>query len=632
MGDLAYYLAIEIHCNGKNSPSVCQKNKRETRYKNRGINVLDEKCKSEATALVCDLFNQIEKELNEKNKNATKLSDLHKKLNDECMLKKNTPYCDQKIQFQSQRWESIFFFDPVHSGDQLDNDDVYTEEKISYGDVTGCVDFFLTPEKMMAGSETSLYKPIKKISKYGKNSIHLFPEQRGDLDLSVSKRCREVLWNFEGNRAAHVNHTHFQSELILSQRKMHMLAINLRVLEGNLFGALTANAISDHYLQDSLAPGHITAWRSRLTDVAANAHHDKRNRDGMKVSIVPEILSKMNAIRIDGVDTTIIEKFLERADEKTNEYSAKSAREYFLTSGQENRKDLCDNRECTKLTPEEQLTYLKDIRDTLLRQDHAYLKGDDFLWDEEQKIQRMLILVMNVRSILDILQSEMIEKDGDRYSYILPVDSFKNSSWFWVELPESKKKELLQPLVSPSNLKAHIGTVVYNVENIPKYYGYERTDPIYGVSIGFDDMLYGDQQNRATLLLERLIIGNASEDRDAFNLALIAGVQASRSQTENNVGVSIRGALVLPQTETIISVPLRYIRMHDGEKTRWRPTIGVRLDQGFTSFSTFYLQLTHDYARQKDGSIRSGLSIGAGLGFAAPECRIPGVKQLLACR
>ncbi|USX24521.1 hypothetical protein NHH73_18080 [Oxalobacteraceae bacterium OTU3CINTB1] len=631
MGDLAYYLAIEIHCTGKSAPDICKDNDRETHRINRAINNLDERCETRATKLTCDLFENIDNELKSKTKDAQKLRDWHAKLDIECKSAKNVEYCERKNFFQEQRWKSTFFFDPIYSGGQTDSSGLYTEEKISYGDVTGCVDYFLTPEKLLAGSETSLYKPIKRLKKYGENEIHLFPEQRGDLDLSVSNRCFDAIWNFEGNRAAHVNHTHFQSELILSQRKMHLLAISLRTFENNLFGALTANAISDHYLQDSMAPGHITAWRSRLTDVAANAHHDKKNRDGIDVDIDSKILATMNAVRIDGVDTTIVEKLLERSDEKANAFSGKSVREYFLTSGQKNRRDLCGKKNCLELSPDEQIAYMKKIGDILLTLKRTRIRGDDFLWDDDQGIQRMLILVMNVRSILDVLQSRKIDENAAGLTRVMSVDSFKNSSWFWVEVDEKDEKSGLT-FVKPSNLKAHVGTVAYNVENSPKFYGYEKTDPIYGVSIGFDDMLFGEQQNRATLLFERLIIGNANEKRDAFNLALVAGVQASRSKAENSAGLSLRGALVLPQTETIISVPLRYIRMHEGERTRWRPTIGVRLDQGFTSFSTFYLQLTHDYARQKDGSIRSGLSIGAGLGFAAPECRIPGIKQLLACR
>ena len=630
MSDLAYYMAIEIYCAGKSPPSICTQNRRETEAKNNKINELDKDCNLHATIQACDLFDRIHEELKTR-KSPEKLSELHAQLDEECKKKENTIYCNKRNYFQEQRWKSVFFFDPVYSGDQTDSNNKYTEEKISYGDVTGCVDFFLTPEKLMAGRETSLYKPKKKLAKFGEDAIHLFPEQRGDLDLSVSKRCYDSPFNFEGDRAAHVNHAHFQSELVLSQRKMHLLAISLRVFEGNLFGALTANAISDHYLQDSMAPGHITAWRSRLTDVAANAHHDKRNRDGIQVDIDTKILAQMNAISIDGVDSTIIEKLLERASDKTNEDSSQSVRDYFLTSGQKGREDLCNKKNCSQLTTGEQLAYIKAIGDELLRLNNFKMKGDDFLWDESQKIQRLLVLVMNVRSILDVLQSEIGKPQATGETLVKTVDSFKNSSWFWVEVDNVDKEKGIT-FVKPSNLKAHIGTVIYDVDNSPKFYGYEKTDPIYGVSIGFDDMLFGDQLNKATVLFERLLIGNANEKRENYNFALIAGVQASRSKTENNVGVSLRGALVLPQTETIFSVPIRYMRMHEGSDVKWRPTIGLRLDQGFSSFSTFYLQLTHDYARQKDGSIRSGMSIGAGLGFAAPDCRIPGVKLLLACR
>jgi hypothetical protein len=633
MGDLAYYLAVEIHCSGKDRPEVCASLHRETQAENIATQALEGKCENEATGNVCKIFDAIRAELKKKNKDEDRLKVLNEDLDRECNIETNVAYCERRNYLQYQRWQSTSFFDPVFSGDQLDTRKKYTDEKISYGDVVGCVDYFLTPEKLMAGSETSLYKPLNRLKRYADpaHSVHLYPERRGDLDLSVAKRCYATIWNFEGNRAAHVNHTHFQSELIISQRNMHLLALSLRTTEKNLFGALTANAISDHYLQDSFAPGHITAWRSRLTDVAANAFHDKRNREGMDVEIDAAIISKINAVKVGGVDTTIIGKLLERSDEKTNPGMAGFVRAYFLLTGEVDRNETCGPKKCVALSADEQLHYIEALGKNLLEKRKIKVKGDGFLWDEQQNDQRLVLLITEVRSVLDILQSSLLgQADDDGVSQVKIVDSFRGSNWFWIETVGKDRASGVR-FVKPSNLTANIGPVIYEVENSPKIYGYERTDPIYGVSIGFDDMLFGEQQNRSTISVERLIIGNANEKRDAFNLALIGGAQWSHAKLSNSAGLSLRGAFVFPQTETIISIPVRYASMHEGTNKKWRPAVGLRLDQGFTSFSTFYLQVSWDSATQPDGTIRSGMAIGAGLGFAAPECRIPLINSLPTC-
>ncbi|PHV17938.1 hypothetical protein GQ37_005865 [Janthinobacterium sp. BJB1] len=630
MGDLAYYLAMEIHCFAKNSPPLeCRTINRETPDENMREKELGRQCATQELKRTCELFDDIAAEIEKNDTDKENLNRLHEALRKECAEEKKANYCKKRNELQIVRWKSTFFFDPIYSGDQDDRKKKYTDEKISYGDVVGCVDYFLTPEKMMAGSESSLFKSLNKLKKYPepKRAIHLYPQQRVDLDLSVANRCFKALWNFEGNRAAHMNHTHFQSELILSQRNMHLLALSLRVSEKNIFGALTANAISDHYLHDSFAPGHITAWRSRLTDVAANAFHDKRNRLGARASIDEKFFAKMNAITIDGLATTITDKLLERADEKNNPYLARSVRNYFLLAEQKDRQETC----CTSMSPAEQLLYLRNIAESLVQAKEITLKGDDFLWDDMQKEQRLLLLVTEVRSILDILESSMLqEPDKNGEARVKIVDSFKNNNWFWFE--KDKTAGQVVAFIGPSQLTATIGPVKYEVENIPKIYGYERNDPIYGVSIGFDDMLFGDQHNRSTILFERLIFGNANEKRDSLNLALLGGVHASHSPFGNDAGFSLRGAVILPQTETILSIPFRYVRMHEASHKTWKPTIGLRLDQGFSSFATFYLEITHDSATQRDGGIQSGLSIGAGLGFAAPQCRTPGISSLMACR
>lgn len=97
-----------------------------------------------------------------------------------------------------------------------------------------------------------------------------------------------------------------------------MLAIDLRTCEENLFATLLLNAISDHYLQDSFAPGHIATLRVRLTDLAATAYHDKRNRRGLDVTVPADRLQAFPVFALrDGGKGDLNQAVLAALDEES---------------------------------------------------------------------------------------------------------------------------------------------------------------------------------------------------------------------------------------------------------------------------------------------------------------------------
>lgn len=60
--------------------------------------------------------------------------------------------------------------------------------------------------------------------------------------------------------------------------------------------------------------------------------------------------------------------------------------------------------------------------------------------------------------------------------------------------------------------------------------------------------------------------------------------------------------------------------------------LGLRVDQGFSSFMTFYLQYNYvDFAVSPFGAVRRHPSIGAGVQFMAGKCRVPGLSRLSGC-
>lgn len=522
-------------------------------------------------------------------------------------------------------------FDPVGRLPPLENSPPPGRNELTYGDVVACVDYFLSTEKLIAGRESTVIdsapKNVPAPQFQAEDYVSglppgVFPFMRKDFDLAQRSRCDERWTNPEGQRAQHVNHSHFQVEVLVAQRTNHMLAIDLRTRGDNLFSALVLNAISDHYLQDSFAPGHIGAWRTRLTDLAATAYHDRRNRRGMYVEISSiKLLNFAKVHRKVGVGGELREQLLKqlRVDP--------AARHYFFA----------DPKEKTKPNFNARLEALVDDEKVFDTDSKLHIKGDAQLWKPEQDLQRYFMLLTDVRSILDVLESRREAVD----QYVIH-DAFTGNSWSWKYVTDVEWSRLENFLLTrPSRIEAQIGPAKYNIVNIDRYSNttreedsdnYDSMDRIFGTSIGIDSMSFGDTHNRLVIGLETPIFGKLVPRKSLQNVAWLAGVQPFYDGGRTSVALTTRRVTVFPETEFAFSVQARALRLTtQSHGYKWRPALGARVDAGFTSFVTFYLQTGFDASVQTDDSIRRGWSIGAGIQVAAPQCRIFLLDKLGGC-
>ena len=84
--------------------------------------------------------------------------------------------------------------------------------------------------------------------------------------------------------AVHRNDEHFRGTACLSFNQMHGRAA--RLLEhGSPELALLAEAVAVHFLQDSMAPGHLATPRDQFGDWQAGAVHDRHNRRGLPATL-----------------------------------------------------------------------------------------------------------------------------------------------------------------------------------------------------------------------------------------------------------------------------------------------------------------------------------------------------------
>lgn len=247
-----------------------------------------------------------------------------------------------------------------------------------YGFVVQCVDYMLYPERVFtygwapaARTDSDADAPAGPISMPG-----LPASGKVELPSALKKRCDKegtTVWI----QAAHNNYAHFQQDLFVSLRLWHLLAVQLGKAEKNYVAALVTNAVADHYLQDLFAPGHIVTPRDKLTDLPATATHDLANQMGLVFEThlnedIWEILGFLCGSK-GGADDASIQ---------------------------------CDATAAVpmKLTSEAKIVDLDFHTRALLKNKKTLFRGDGHLDEPEQSRQHLLMIAVQMRSILDVLQ------------------------------------------------------------------------------------------------------------------------------------------------------------------------------------------------------------------------------------
>lgn len=534
-----------------------------------------------------------------------------------CVHQPDRPFCDARTKLPLSPG---LFMDPLVEAPK-------PKDTPSYGDLVMCVDYFLSAEKLIAGRETGLVRD------FGVKSDSLYPRSADELGLKVRERCSSSLDNWEGARAGHVNHNHFQQEMLLAQRNNHGLSLYLAASGQTLFSALAVNAISDHYLHDTFSPGHITTWRNKLSDVVANSYHDYRNRFGLQASVDLKVLHA-NALLTDAtVKTDVLQLAFEIL-------ATKQAAKLFFCDGEgREARFACPAFDSAEVTSRLAALRTKALPNTALSTELTEFKGDQLLYRATQDFQRFVMLMTAVRSIHDILETD------NPHGKVVLKDSFSASSWAWNY--EEKDNADRATLLSSSEIVASMGPVSYHVkrgymvkdgQNEQNRIDNRNVDNIFGVSLGIDNMTFGSTQSRYYVGLEQVISGftlfdglrgKLSRQNDIGNIAWTVGIQPFVNSGPNGVALTTRLLMIHPETETAFSVQAKALRLAPaGKSSTWRPYLGLRMDMGLTSFMTMYLQAGKDAAVQRDGTIRSGPSVGGGVQLGAPTCRFPGLQNI----
>ncbi|HUQ24150.1 MAG TPA: hypothetical protein VM140_00670 [Burkholderiales bacterium] len=428
-------------------------------------------------------------------------------------------------------------------------------QQVSYGDITACIDYFLYPAMLLVSINEEMKQPLFKLS-----------DCRGLFGLNFVQ-------------ATHSNHAHFQHGALLSYRVLHDAALaaaesaretddaDLRRKEW--LRALILNGMADHFLQDFLAPGHVTTKRQALSDVIATAMHDRANENKFE----PTIKFKPN-----------VEFLKQFAD--------------WICPGMRRPCELSKDLAALKAKGETEED-MGDALSALLAGETIVSKGDEFLWEanHEQRKQRLLMVLVTARSIFDVLTGS---------------NTFSAPQW---------KEENDDPVVA---------RMAYGEYQLKPAKGpgdpFDVTDMsnIIGLSAGRENMIAHGRAGRWAFTGE--IVQAVSLDSRGFkgNFVPSFGVTYYAEGSVNGWGPVARFSYVWPQTEFSVGGYVRWLSYpypEGGRDTR-RFSSGVRFDTGFSSYLTLFVALGRDFATTPEGRFDKGTMGTVGLELLFPTSQL----------
>jgi len=284
-------------------------------------------------------------------------------------------------------WEIIYAARTERKPDAIPN----WCKQITYGVIVRQVDDFKYPEKML----------------YLHGNTGGYPRSIDDFNLPEWRQ----LISLEAINSAHNNEEHFQSVPLLMFTSYHNKALGaIKQNDSNLFGALVLNAMADHYLHDFFAPGHISAPREQLSDVMAVGSHDYYNKAGAIFYVNQERWNR---------DLLPILRFIQ-ANESL-----------FLAMQSCKDKKKCKEEERREF-------YEKNIESLLMRPDYIVLYGDDMLDTYQCVRAKLFVLLVEIRSILDIL--EKYEENRD-HTVRASGNHFEEYTWHMNTLNRTEKSK-----------------------------------------------------------------------------------------------------------------------------------------------------------------------------------------------
>lgn len=512
--------------------------------------------------------------------------------------------------------------------------------ELTYGDIVACVDYFPFPEQMFrffldTSHDQGRSRSTDFDSRRRAATHESLPFSKAQFALT-NKDCNGSILRYM--QSSHNNQSHFQRDALVFHRFYHTLAITIARDEQNLYSALAMNAISDHYLEDFFAPGHMTTPRDSLVDVAAQAAHDRANREGVVLHLHfneaakhsgddPSVLNH----RLEGISAIL--EYLPVVFESDRDVLRKLAcRDY--TEG----KHFCDSWNSNKYSQEVNSHIRSMLRKEKL---DVEAKGDGFLWREgvHGLRQRIVMLAVEVRAVLDILEAyskgSKIRNDDNSFKSLVwandqdtgTVAGFQFGHYsFGTNVISSLLPTAVSNVDDQSDENEVNGqvnpdaSIADEQQSGTSRYIPGTFDKIFAVNIGRENLTAGTRVGRNTLSLEWAPVSFRlkllGED---VNLIPYLGYIRYRESELHGSGPALRLSIKFPKVDFAFGPYVRRLTYAGLGVYEHRTSMGVRTDFGYTHLG-IYLSLGRDFDRRDDGSIGRGWSFSGGLHIA---CTLP---------
>jgi hypothetical protein len=499
--------------------------------------------------------------------------------------------------------------------------------KDHYGLLNECVDHFLHPEKMFAFAWRPGPEHEAKSSETARNVL---PDGApgNKLPEELIKHCTHPSWLTRA-QAAHSNHLHFQQDMVISIRLYHAFAVSVSHTEGNPYTGLLLNAISDHFLQDYFAPGHLTAPRTRLTDLPATAMHDLANRMGAVFQPDPSTLGEVL------------------------DYLC-GAREGQGTAGVcTPPKEVTAAIKGIGLNADQLTQAVHDIR----KKKPLHFRGDGQLHRAAQAGQRTLLLATQMRSILDVIESTPEKQNADstaensddgkwtnnlraflfRYDlrsgrptsdtpfgrYRFDLDGEVTQALKDAELPKEDSSPPRQ-----STTQSSVFDICSFGQCDRDLYRMRTRSPVVSLSFQRESESRGMHEARNVWALEISPFGRYYTFpmlgiTTGVEVAPTFGYLRNEHGKRSGEGPSLRLPFYVPETEIAVGPYARWLKHTTSTQDARKWSYGLRVDAGFSTYLTFFLGYGMDYANDsKGGLVRTDLwTAGARIGM--PLTRVP---------
>ena len=450
-------------------------------------------------------------------------------------------------------------------------------------------------------------------------SDQFFAQSYSDLNHQYHRK-REVRRKFrrtnavlEGYRALSNNQLHFQNDLLQQMRRLRRDALN--TVDQETYYALITNALSDHFLQDYLAPGHILWPRNYSHDSVATSVHDGTNQKGTWF----EVDSTNWKDRLEP-----LAKYLKSLPTTSTEYVKLS--DYWMKR-REGATFRCGYEKTVGKTGGSPAQGLHCLQEAMKSDGYIYVYGDGLV--SKSPAQQMLMVLVQAERIVELLRvlDGCEPRDYANFSYTSSYDT-------------DVEKKLVVPCTGLEFGDYRFGRQKEcNQDEKKADEVFEGTaSGVFLLGGGGQAPFQDEGSSRVQFSLEYLPLGFMANHRWLRNAAIhkppgncgtfspcnsgfVFGIDYIGDDAFNAKGVGARFIKAIPAINFQVSPYVKFLNYKFAQQDDWNLSWGLRADWGF-SIGSFYMTLGKEYIVDEMDELKSTGMVSFGIGIGIPNTRI----------